>query len=318
VDFEFRPDADHRQSPVCATFLELRSGKRIELWGDFGAHPPFSTAGDWLWVSYHASAETQCHRALGWPNPETILDLEAEFRCATTNYTVEGGKGLPGAMGAHGLLWSDTLEKPAMIKLILRGEPYTAEERRQILEYCWLDTDGLAALLPLMVPNIQERPDGWAFALVRGYYSGHCIAHMEWTGIPLDVQTYQRFDRHWDAIRARLVAQYNPEFGVYDSLRFVAERFVEYLAREDIPWPEHVPGVLDLRDKTFADMGEVYPQIERLRQLRKTMAKLRRTRSRSAPTAATVPCWASSSPPPGETPTRRVSSFSAPAAGCAV
>jgi hypothetical protein len=39
-DFEFRPDADHRQSPVCATFLELRSGKRVEMWGEFGAHPP--------------------------------------------------------------------------------------------------------------------------------------------------------------------------------------------------------------------------------------------------------------------------------------
>ena len=38
-DFEFRPDADHRQSPVCATFLELRSGTRVELWGEFGAQP---------------------------------------------------------------------------------------------------------------------------------------------------------------------------------------------------------------------------------------------------------------------------------------
>ena len=28
-------------------------------------------------------------------------------------------------MQAHGLRWSDTLEKPEMIKLILRGGPYT-------------------------------------------------------------------------------------------------------------------------------------------------------------------------------------------------
>jgi hypothetical protein len=258
-DFEFRPDADHRQSPVCGTFLELRSGERVELWGEFGPRPPFPTTGDWLWVSYHASAETHCHLALGWSIPETILDLEAEFRCATTNYTLEAGKGLPGAMCVHGLVWSDTLEKPNMIKLILRGEPYTSEEQRQIIDYCWLDTDGLAALLLLMAPGIAARPDGWAFALVRGYYSGHCIAHMEHTGIPLDVETYSRLDRHWDDIRARLVAQYDPQYGVYDGLRFVIERFAEYLVREDIPWPEHAPGVLDLRDKTFADMGEVYP-----------------------------------------------------------
>jgi DNA polymerase I-like protein with 3'-5' exonuclease and polymerase domains len=98
---------------------------------------------------------------------------------------------------------------------------------------------------------------------------------MEHAGIPLDVETYKRLDRHWDGIRARLVAQYNPEFGVYDGLRFVSERFVDYLVREDIPWPEHGPGVLDLRDETFENMGEIYPQIERLRQLRKTMSKLR-------------------------------------------
>jgi DNA polymerase-1 len=178
-------------------------------------------------------------------------------------------------MGAHGLSWSNALEKPAMIQLILRGEPYTADERQQILEYCWLDTNGLAALLPRMLPGILSRPNGWAFALIRGHYSGHCVARMEWTGIPLDVATYQRLDRHWDDIRAHLVARYDHEFGVYDGLRFVVERFAEYLAREDIPWPQHAPGVLDLRDKTFADMGEAYPPIERLRQLRKTMSKLR-------------------------------------------
>ena len=169
-DFEFRPDADHRQSPVCATFLELRSGTRVELWGEFGAHPPFPTAGDWLWVATRILRDALPHRSR-WPIPETILDLEAEFRCATTNYTVSAGKGLPGAMCAYGLMWSGTLEKPEMIRLILGGGPYTAAERQRIIEYNWLDTDGLAALLPRILPTILARPDGWAFALVRGYYS---------------------------------------------------------------------------------------------------------------------------------------------------
>ena len=274
-DFEFRLDADHRPAPVCATFLELRSGRRVELWGELGAQPPFPTDRDWLWVSYHASAETECHLILGWSIPETILDIEAEFRCETTNYPVEGGKGLPGAMCRYGLRWSDMLEKPEMIKLILRGEPYTAAERSRIVEYNWLDTDGLAALLPRILPDILARPNGWALALVRGYYSGHCIARMEHTGISLDVETYNRLDRHWDDIRARLVAQYDPQYGVYDGLRFVTERFAAYLVREDIPWPTHQSGELDLRDETFKQMGELYRQVEPLRQLRHTMAKLR-------------------------------------------
>jgi hypothetical protein len=123
-DTEFRPDADLRPAPVCATFLELHSGRRVELWeGELGTEPPFPTGPDWLWVSYHASAETGCHLALGWPIPETILDLEAEFRCGTTNCVMPAGKGLPGAMQAYGLRWSETVEKPEMIKLILRGGP---------------------------------------------------------------------------------------------------------------------------------------------------------------------------------------------------
>jgi hypothetical protein len=177
-DFEYRPDANHHPAPVCATFLELRTGRRVELWEKFGPEPPFPTARDWLWVSYHASAETECHIALNWPVPETVLDLEAEFRCATTNYIVVGGKGLASAMQHYGLSWSDTIEKPAMRDLILSGSPYTREERRQILEYNWLDTDGLAALLPRMLPGILDRPNGWASALLRGFYSGTCVAHM--------------------------------------------------------------------------------------------------------------------------------------------
>jgi hypothetical protein len=274
-DVEFRLDADLRPAPVCATFLELQSGRRVELWGEFGPEPPFPTGPDWRWVSYHASAETGCHLALGWPIPETILDLEAEFRCRTTNVYTSAGKGLPGAMQAHGLRWSDTVEKPEMIKLILRGEPYTPEERRRIIDYCWLDTDGLAALFDRMLPDIEARPHGWAHALLRGYYSGHVVAQMEHTGTPLDRPTYARLDPRWNEIRARLVAHYDPRYRVYDGLRFVTERFIDYLDREGIPWPTHASGAPDLRDDTFKQMAELYPQLAPLHQLRGTMAKLR-------------------------------------------
>ena len=60
-DFEYGPDEDHRPAPLCATFLELLTGQRVELWEEFGPRPPFPIDPDWLWVSYHASAETGCH-----------------------------------------------------------------------------------------------------------------------------------------------------------------------------------------------------------------------------------------------------------------
>ena len=102
-DFEYRPDVNGRPAPVCASFLEMRSGDRVQ-WreGEFRKEPPFSTGADMLWISYHASAETKCHRVLGWGIPENTLDLEAEFRMATTGVQIEGGKGLLGcAIGAR-------------------------------------------------------------------------------------------------------------------------------------------------------------------------------------------------------------------------
>ena len=75
------------------------------------------------------------------------MDLEAEFRCATTGHAVDSGKGLVGAMQAHGLSGLSVTEKKGMIDLILRGG-YSREEKVEILDYCWSDTDGLAELLP--------------------------------------------------------------------------------------------------------------------------------------------------------------------------
>ena len=50
---------------------------------------------------------------------------------------------------------------------------------------------------------------------------------------------------------------------------------MDYLAEHDIPWPTLASGVLDLKDDTFKEMGELYPQIEPLRQVRHTLSQLR-------------------------------------------
>jgi hypothetical protein len=178
-------------------------------------------------------------------------------------------------MRCHGLRWSDAMDKPAMRALILRGGPYTAEERRDILAYNWEDTNGLAALLPRMLPGILARPNGWEFALLRGYFSGHCVADTERRGTPIDGPSHKRLSRNWDGVRARIVAQYDPPYRVYDGLRFVADWFLDYLVREDIPWPLLRSGAPDLRDQTFKEMAELYPQLRTLRHLRHTMAQLR-------------------------------------------
>ena len=136
VDFEYRSSPGNRPTPVCLVARELRSDRVVRQWcTEFGSAPPYPTDRGSLFIAYHASAETGCHLALGWALPESILDLEAEFRCATTNVLMPCGKGLVGAMVAHGLSSITATEKSDMISVILRGG-YSAEEEAAILAYC--------------------------------------------------------------------------------------------------------------------------------------------------------------------------------------
>jgi hypothetical protein len=60
---------------------ELRTGQEWRVWrGEFDSAPPLPTDSNTLFIAYVASAELGCFRALGWPMPERILDLYAEFR----------------------------------------------------------------------------------------------------------------------------------------------------------------------------------------------------------------------------------------------
>ena len=178
-------------------------------------------------------------------------------------------------MVAHGLSSISLTEKSDMIDLILRGG-HSADEREAILDYCQSDVDALARLLPKMLPGILARPHGLELALLRGLYSGHAVAAMEHNGTPIDRATWSRLQRHWGEIKARLVAEINPAFGVYDGI-WCSKRngLPRIYAATTLPWPQLESGELELKDQVFKEMGEMYPQVEPLRQLRHTLSQLR-------------------------------------------
>src|SRR5215475_1840070 len=111
ADFEFAVTPGNRPDPVCLVAHELRSGRHFRIWQDqFGPAPPYATGPDTLFCAYYASAEFGCYRALGWPMPERILDLFAEFRCHTNMGSATdqarhtpAGAGLLGALTNYGL-----------------------------------------------------------------------------------------------------------------------------------------------------------------------------------------------------------------------
>ncbi len=215
VDFEFIAHPGERPKPICLVARELRSDALIRLWQDElqRPDPPFPIDESALFVAYYASAELGCFKVLDWPMPARILDPYGEFRALTTGLPVPCGKGLLGALKAHGLEAMSKTEKAEMRELILSGGPYGQEEQSAILDYCQSDVDALARLLPVMMPRI-DLPR----ALLRGRYMA-AVAAMEHAGVPLDVPTFARLQAGWDLIKGELVRRIEPTNFIRVSVR---------------------------------------------------------------------------------------------------
>jgi DNA polymerase I len=215
-----------------------------------------------------------CHLALDWSLPARVLDLYAEFKLLTNGRAMPCGHGLLGALTAHGLDGIAAGEKDGMRRLILSGGPWSDADKQAILDYCQSDVDGLAQLLPAMLPTIVGRKHGVTHALLRGRYTA-AAARMEDFGVPIDLALRRALRRHWTDIKEHLVVGIDRDFGVYDAQTFKLDRFAGFLAREGIPWPYLKSGQLALDDDTFREMVRAYPKIAPLRELRHALSQLR-------------------------------------------
>ena len=259
-----------RPEPVCLVARELKSGRTTRLWRDqFGPVPPYPIEPDCLFVAYYASAELGCHLALGWPMPARILDLFTEFRCQTNGLSTVAGRGLIGALTAYGLDSIGTVEKTEMRDLVMRGSPWTADERAGILNYCESDVDALARLLPAMLPKI-DLPR----ALLRGRYMA-AAAHMEHAGVPIDQDSLAAFRANWTNIQDALIARIDADYGVFDGRSFKAAKFAAWLERTGLPWPRLESGELELSDDAFREAARAHPEVAPLRELRSALSELR-------------------------------------------
>jgi DNA polymerase-1 len=270
VDFEFCAEPGDRPIPVCLTALELRTARRIRVWQDeFGNAPPYPIDRDALFIAYYASAELGCHLALGWPIPENVLDLFAEFRNSTNGIATVSGVSLLGALAHHGLNGIGAVEKNDMRALVMRGGPWSASERLAILDYCESDTTALARLLAAMTPKLDlDR------ALLRGRYMA-AAAHIEHNGIPIDIDTLGRLRDRWSDILGDLVATIDADYGVYEGRTFKTDRFLRWLKQNGIPWEMLPSGRPSLTDDTFREMARAYPAVATLRELRHALSDLR-------------------------------------------
>lgn len=271
-DFEYTAVAGERPIPICMVAMELRSGRTLRVWADELAAmttPPFRIDAGALFVAYAAWAELGVFKVLGWPTPARILDLYVEFRASTNGLNPPAGNGLLGALAAHGMPSIEAAEKDDMRSLAIRGGPFTADERVALLDYCESDVAALGRLLPRMAPTI-DLPR----ALLRGRYCP-AVAHMEHTGVPIDLPLFEHFRDNWQNIRVELINETDRRYGVYEGASFREDRFATWLTTNGIPWPRLPTGRLDLKDDTFRSQARVHQAVAPLRELRASLASTR-------------------------------------------
>ncbi len=272
VDFEFSAQPGELPDPVCLVALELRTGSELRIWQDDlkqMRRPPYQIGKDILVVAYYASAEMGCHLSLGWSLPENVLDLYVEFRNLSNGLTTPCGNGLLGAMAWFGMPSIEAHEKDFMRDLIIRGAPWTAEERCSILDYCQSDVTCLAKLFNKMEPGL-DMPR----ALLRGRYmkAASCIEHY---GTPIDAVMLSRLSTHWESIQDELISEIDTRYGVFGGRTFKQDKFTRWLIQNNIPWARLESGALDLQDDTFRVMACIYPAIAPLREIRVSLSQMR-------------------------------------------
>jgi hypothetical protein len=242
---------------------------------------PLPDGPDVLYVAFTAQAEWSVYLALGWSLPRNVIDLLPEFRLkvnwalplAVRSGLLPYGTTLIGAMFYYSLPFMSPDEKDTERDLILRGGPWSADERVRILDYCELDVDATARLFERMRPTIDlER------ALVRGWYT-KSVGRMEHQGIPIDVPMFDHLRSNLDQLSQEFISGLDPSIDVYDGSHFREARFLDWLDRRGYRWPRTATGKPALDDPTFNRMATAYPDVRPLRDLRKALGEFRSLRA---------------------------------------
>src|SRR5215470_15956194 len=142
------------------------------------------TNGRWSLVLFSTPKEPVIYRLVSH-YLRMFLDLSHEFKRHVN------GKGIPrknqGLIAALQYFGLDTIapkRKDAMRERIMQGWPFTAEELKQILDYCAEDVEMLRQLLLKMLPYIDL-----PLALHRGEFVA-ALARSEHVGVPIDMTIF--------------------------------------------------------------------------------------------------------------------------------
>ena len=196
ADFEFTQQGGAERSrpvPLCGCALNLCTGEEYRVWGDElrRPEPPWPHGRDVLLIAYSANAELANYHMLGWDTSIPVLDLCTEYRQIVNGIVHKDEKRtLLAALEHFGLSGISIREKEYWRDVILTRGPFSAEQRKGILDYCWTDVaaarDLFNAMRPAFPVDLSQRlyRDRYSIAAAMSLRAAAPIALMALPPLP--------------------------------------------------------------------------------------------------------------------------------------
>lgn len=266
-------DYESEWEPVVLCAVGLRSGRRLHFWGGDDRLPSFfHEHADDIFVAHNVVAEMKYLIRLGVPLPANWFDTFVAWRYLTNRpFRLEASlsRALDSLDLSH-LLTSNKYELRDRI-LHLQFDDQRTQDRDEIVDYCFSDCDGAAALYRRVVEPVP-------FATMAHWCEYlKAVARMELRGIPFDVTSYRQIVEKQPFVRSALIDDINKTWPVFKNGSFCSKSFFAWCKGCHIPWPSRVSenGRLyrPLDDDTFKAMEGHHPFIAAVRQVRKTLTK---------------------------------------------
>jgi hypothetical protein len=265
-------DQESAWEPVALCLVGLRSERRLHYWGrDPGLRAFFLDYADDLFVAHTAVAEMKYLLRLGVPLPGRWVDTYVLWRYLT-NRPGNLEAGLSVALCRLGLPHLAPAEKKELQQKLLHLDfnPADPADRKAIIDYCFGDCDGCAALYR----HLQGRVPGAVMAHWAEYLKA--VARTELRGIPFDAEEYARIQRQQPVIKAALIGNINRTWPVFVGETFKRGAFLAWCRHVGIDWPVKISGATEKpyqpvdRD-TMKDMECRHPFIAEVREVLKTL-----------------------------------------------
>lgn len=268
INFLYKAVDGEALEPMCLCFYD-RNNKKFETYTENEIKEikswPYNDSSSALFVMANAYSDSGCFVELGWDKPNYIVDCYSEWRrFSNSNQTNSDEKCWAADLRSIDL--SDCFgfkntDGSCFDDFILDEETENVFCCMKILRKV------------MMFFNFYSDRMVLSEALFGGEYVA-CLYEIEKRGIPVDVEILNLLKNDWDKFKMEFID--NVEIGsrIYRDGKFITNNFKEYVEENNMEWPRDKNGKLSVDEDTFKEMSLVYPDVEPLRYLKKTLSTM--------------------------------------------